>query len=719
MAFFKTLSALRITHRLWLLGGLPLAGLAVIFITDSLQIRSEMVVAREIKLRHVVETASGVLEHFADEARQGHMTEPDAKAAAMATIKAMRYDKVEYLWLNDLGKPVPRVIMHPISPQLDGKILDDAKFNKATSLREGTSDKVEPMAGGNLFGAFVTVVERAGHGYVTYDWPKPKDGGGVTAETYPKLSYVKGFTPWGWLVGSGVYIDDIDTAFRAELWRRGSLLAAILTVVGGLGLLITRSVSKGFAALHHDIEAVRSGNLNASHQLRPDRRDEFGSVAEVLTEMAVTRRRLDEADAQRERLHREGEHERYVMQRNMLRSLVQAAILGNEAMITLSRMKHEIDLSTSSVNRMSIDIDELRDSISAISTDSTEAAGGASQAGEAASSGLGASREALSAFERIVAAVGSAGAKIEGLAEASAQIGQIVTAIEAVAGQTNLLALNATIEAARAGEAGKGFAVVAGEVKTLANQTAKATVDIRSRIEGLQGEMGAIVGAINESNQAVDLGRSLVDALGDKLAGIAERVGSVQTSMSTISGVLEGQSGTAVQLADATTQMVSLARSNHELLDGVLDAMGRMSQHLDSQVGNYANIGSGALLVEIAKNDHIAFKRRVLDGVLGRTDLKADGVPDHHGCRLGKWYDAIADQEVKTRKAYTDLVTPHQRVHAAAKQALAAAAQPGNLPAAFAAIEEMNTASAEVVKLLEALGGDLNAMEEGRLTAVG
>jgi methyl-accepting chemotaxis protein len=714
MGLLDILSRLKITTRLWLLGGLPLIGLAAVFVGDSLQLKAEMIEAREVKLRHVVETAAGVLEHYAEEARQGRMSEDDAKAAAKASVKKMRYDKVEYLWINSLDKAKPLMIMHPVAPALDGKTLEDPKFNKANSLRPGTDGKIELLNNENLFSAFVAVVEKAGHGYVGYLWPKPKEGGGSTTETFQKLSYVKGFAPWGWLIGSGIYMDDVDSAFMAELTQRGFMLAVTLAVVGGLGLLITGSVSSGFRSLHHDVDTLRAGDGSGVMELSPNRKDEFRQVAEVLREMAQTRQRLNAADAERLGASKKADHDRFVMQRDMLRSLVQAAMLGNEAMITLSRMKREIDMSASEVKRMAQAVDEMRSSITAINADSSQAAHGAGEAGEAAVTGLNASTEALSAFERIVTAVNSAGNKVQGLAEASAQIGQIVTAIESVAGQTNLLALNATIEAARAGEAGKGFAVVAGEVKNLANQTAKATVDIRSRIEGLQGEMSSIVGAITESTGAVTEGRSLVGALGDRLHGIADQVGSVQTSMTTISQELEGQSDTAGRLANGTTQVVSLTEANNKLLGEVLEAMGRMSQHLDTQVGNYANLGSGALLVEIAKNDHIAFKRRVLDGVLGRTELKADGVPDHHNCRLGKWYDAISDKAISGKPAYSNLVTPHQEVHAAAKRALTHAAE-GNLDGAFAAIDDMNKASVAVVTMLEILATELSAMEEARM----
>jgi methyl-accepting chemotaxis protein len=374
-------------------------------------------------------------------------------------------------------------------------------------------------------------------------------------------------------------------------------------------------------------------------------------------------------------------------------------------------MKHEIDLSSSNVAAMAQSIEQMRDSIGAISADSCEAAVGAGSAGTAANSGLGASRDAAQAFERIVSAVSGAGARVEGLVDASAQIGNIVTAIEGVAGQTNLLALNATIEAARAGEAGKGFAVVAGEVKTLANQTAKATIDIRERIQSLQSEMGTIVSAISESTEAVTQGRTLVESLGERLLDIADEVGSVQTSMTRISSVLEGQSRTASGLADGTTVVVRQAQNSDTMLGTVLDVMSRMSQHLDSQVGSYADLGSATLLVEIAKNDHVAFKRRVLDGVLGRIPLGADDIPDHRACRLGQWYESVSDAEIRRGSAFAAISGPHQAVHATAKTALALAAA-GKHDEALAAIDEMNQASAQVVEMLDALSNHLHTREK-------
>jgi methyl-accepting chemotaxis protein len=144
--------------------------------------------------------------------------------------------------------------------------------------------------------------------------------------------------------------------------------------------------------------------------------------------------------------------------------------------------------------------------------------------------------------------------------------------------------------------------------------------------------------------------------------------------------------------------------------------MARMSQQIDGQVGGYAKLGSGALLVEIAKNDHIAFKRRVLDGVLGRIKLSAQDIPDHHGCRLGKWYDSITDEAIKSKNAYQVIVGPHQIVHACAKKALTLAAE-GKVEAAFAEIENMNKASVDIVALLDTLAEEMFKFEAAKMGA--
>ena len=204
-------------------------------VTDVLSVRNVLTDEKELKTRQLVESAHSVLAHFHDQQSRGLLSEDAARKAAIETIKAMRYDKREYFWLEDLGTPYPTMIMHPTVPSLDGKILDASRFNCATTTRAGIDGPVVKTDGKkNLFAAFTEVANRAGEGFVTYDWPKPTEGGGTTETLYPKISFVKKFEPWGWVVGSGIYIDDVQQAVRDKAIN--SLLVAGIAV--GLLLLL-------------------------------------------------------------------------------------------------------------------------------------------------------------------------------------------------------------------------------------------------------------------------------------------------------------------------------------------------------------------------------------------------------------------------------------------------------------------------------------------------
>ncbi|HMV07211.1 MAG TPA: cache domain-containing protein, partial [Accumulibacter sp.] len=158
---------------------------------------------RQIKTRHLVEVAIGVLGHFHGLQKTGALNDADARQQAIAAIRQLRYENTEYFWINDLGKPVPKMVMHPTVPALDGKVLDETRFNKAVQQQAGANGDKIKLDNKNLFLSFNDVVEQAGEGYVEYLWPKPLPGGGASTELFRKLSYVKKFEPWGWVVGSG------------------------------------------------------------------------------------------------------------------------------------------------------------------------------------------------------------------------------------------------------------------------------------------------------------------------------------------------------------------------------------------------------------------------------------------------------------------------------------------------------------------------------------
>ncbi|MFH1027703.1 MAG: cache domain-containing protein, partial [Pseudomonadota bacterium] len=135
-------------------------------------IESRIMKEKKNATRHVVELAMGIVELHDAEVKAGKMPLEQAQKEAAAHISKLRYDQKEYVWINDLGKPAPKMIMHPTVPALDGKVLDDPKFNKATTMSDGLDGVVQKIDMKNLFVTFNEVVERAGQGFVNYEWPK-------------------------------------------------------------------------------------------------------------------------------------------------------------------------------------------------------------------------------------------------------------------------------------------------------------------------------------------------------------------------------------------------------------------------------------------------------------------------------------------------------------------------------------------------------------------
>jgi len=155
--------------------------------------------------QQVVESVYGVIEHFHQLQTQNLLDETKAKEQALAVINTLRYDKSNYFWVNDF---TPTMLMHPIKPALIGK--DVASVNDVDGIP--------------IFINMVKVVRDKGQGFVPYKWPKP----GVD-EPVEKIAFVKGFSPWQWIVGSGTYIDDIDATFSSQ--RNTLLTEALITTI--------------------------------------------------------------------------------------------------------------------------------------------------------------------------------------------------------------------------------------------------------------------------------------------------------------------------------------------------------------------------------------------------------------------------------------------------------------------------------------------------------
>lgn len=175
------LRSIKIKSRLNLILAITLISF-VLFISLLLsQFKSTLLEQKYSKTKNVVETAYSVITHFHSKQQSGELTLEQAQDMAKTTIKDMRYQNNNYFWINDYQ---PSMVMHSIKPALDGKALGSMKDPNGTFL----------------FQEFVKVVKANGAGFVPYLWPKPGFD-----EPVQKISYVKGFNDWQWIVGSGIY----------------------------------------------------------------------------------------------------------------------------------------------------------------------------------------------------------------------------------------------------------------------------------------------------------------------------------------------------------------------------------------------------------------------------------------------------------------------------------------------------------------------------------
>ena len=455
-------------------------GGVVVSVTALWLLRSTIVSDRETATRAQVEDALSVMGHYRKLEQDGVLSGDDARAQALSALSDMRYSGNEYFFVLD-GAGV--MVMHPISAALRGKDVKD----------------IPDKAGKMFFREMVETAKKPEGGFVSYIWPRPGSD-----QPIPKLSYVRPFTDWGLTVGSGIYVDDIDTLFMRSAEILLGLCSAGSLFAGVLFFWLWRTTVVPMEQMTGSMLRLADGDLNAEIPAQ-NRHDELGRMAKAVMVFRTNARELSTMTSRREAEERDAKHRQQSEMLQMtdsvdleLQRTIADVLARTEAMRGMAT-----EMCTASEEVMSRSSEATRSSGEASSNVQTVAAAADQMAGSIAEI----ARQVGKAAQ--VAATAAADAErtdaiVASLSEAATHIGDVIGLINEIASQTNLLALTATIEAARAGEAGKGFAVVANEVKHLASQTARATGDITSQIAAIQDATKEAVTAIHEISEVID-----------------------------------------------------------------------------------------------------------------------------------------------------------------------------------------------------------------------
>jgi methyl-accepting chemotaxis protein len=476
--------------------------------------------------RNEVETAVSILQAAYERSQKGEMTLEGAKKLAADTVRSMRYDKGNYFWID----------------AFDGtNIAIMGKPSEGTN-RIGLQDK----KGKFIVKEFIANSQKPGGDYLDYWFPRP--GSDVP---FPKRGYSLSFQPFGWMVGTGNYVDDMEATiksaegrYRAELHRSTVQFVAItvfaLLMALGVAFVFSRKMMAKLGGEPDDIatiaESIAAGDLTMA--AGKDARSHTGIYSAVLAMATKLQFMVTEIT-----------HHAHDM-----------ASSSTELLRTSALMAQGTDEVVAQSNTVATAGEEMAATSNDIAQNCHLVAGSAKQANRAAADGADVVRHTIEVMASIADRVKSAAQTVEHLGARSDQIGEIIGTIEDIADQTNLLALNAAIEAARAGEQGRGFAVVADEVRALAERTTRATKEIGGMIKAIQQETRSAVSAMVEGSHEVERGTLETARSGKALEEIMEQINAVSEQASQIATAAEEQTATTSEISSNMLQITEVVQ---------------------------------------------------------------------------------------------------------------------------------------------------------------
>jgi methyl-accepting chemotaxis protein len=498
-------------------------------------------------IKQNVEMVDNIVGQYYAKQQSGILTEEQAEAGAKEAIQKLRYDGNNYFWIMDAKA---KIVLHPLKSELnntDGNIIKDPK-------------------GKYLFTEMAKEVAKNGSGYVKYEWSKPTAD---PKKTYAKMAYVQDLKKWNWVVGTGIYIDDVNREIFKSFSRIAVGIFFTMIVFGFIAYLFSLDTVGAVQSIIINLETLSAGKK--CEGLPVNRRDEFGNMAKNIAD-------ADEklfAARKSEALRLESAQNEIKKKETLEKLILEFEARSGTILTSVNTAADDMFVTFDNMSSLAEDVKDRANSVARASTETSENVQMVASATEEMSSSV---QEISTQTQIFTDTMGNSIEQMQKadhtsilLNSATTKIDEITGVIQSIAGQINMLALNATIESARAGEAGRGFAVVANEVKQLADQTEKATVEISQHILNIKDASSQVIetiGQIKATIESVDgISGSISSAVEEQSAvtrEIAQNMANASTGTSAIDNHIKEVSQFSADVADAASQT---EKSAHNMVD--------------------------------------------------------------------------------------------------------------------------------------------------------
>lgn len=361
-----------------------------------------------------------------------------------------------------------------------------------------------------------------------------------------------------------------------------------------------------------------------------------------------------------------------------------------------------VDTQTEALHSMSANSEELAASIEDVSSMSQKMSQYSNDTKQASETGLSSVSHSIEFVKKSFDDIEIINNQMQIVKEKTHKINEIIDIVKGIADQTGLLALNASIEAARAGEQGKGFAVVANEVKKLAEHTTNSVLDIQKNVSNLQNDIDSSVNKIEQTSKQLDSGKQLVNNSLDSISLIDNSIDTVNETVNQVTANTEEQTAVTQSFTSSIMELSQQADYIDNSCVGIGKIIYDLSKKIDSirlDMVKDRFCLTDCDMMDVYETDHLLWRWKVYNMLLGNEKVNINVVGDYKGCRLGKWYYGIECDKFRDNKTFIELEKPHMELHDAAREAVIAYER-GDIKLAEQCLKKMDTCSKAVFALM-------------------